>query len=96
MWIPYGTAERDCCHCQQDTALSLLTPWLGEGLQGLSSLSVLSYTVVLEEEKSVSLILDSEPHGPHSVEGVGREQTEGSALAWKEDKRALQGGAMLP
>lgn len=21
MWVPYGTAERGCCHCQQDTAL---------------------------------------------------------------------------
>ena len=23
MWLPYGTAERDCCHCQQDAELSL-------------------------------------------------------------------------
>lgn len=78
MWIPYGTAERDCCHCQQDTALSLLTPWLGEGLQGLSSVPALRNTVVQEEENSVSPILGSEPRGPHSVEGVAESRLRGA------------------
>lgn len=62
MWIPYGTAERDCCHCQQDAALPLLT--LGceralriRGLRGLGPASALRTVFVQEEEYNISLIL---------------------------------------
>ena len=44
MWLPYGTAEHDCCHCQQDAELSLGALGLGEdgGHQGLRGLRVVS------------------------------------------------------
>lgn len=54
LWTPDGTAEQDCCHCQQDAALCSGHFGLGEGAvrqgPGISVPSQLSNVFVQGEE----------------------------------------------
>lgn len=64
MWIPYGTAERGGCHCQQDTALHSVSTLGWERVLHTKGLWSLLQSELPEEEHP-SLLLD-DLYKPHS------------------------------